>query len=357
MLWATRTLIKLIERGMVSDALIRRGIRSLLKQRLSTLPLNDARDYENYLSRFLDRMASAPVAPLPEKANEQHYELPSAFFAFVLGTRRKYSSCYWPDGVEDLDEAEFQALTETCSRAELSDGQTILELGCGWGSLSLWMAQHYPASRITAVSNSHSQKADILARAARAGFTNIDVITCDMNDFSPGERFDRIVSVEMFEHMRNWQELFGRVAGWLHPDGRFFLHIFCHRSLPYEFVVEDESDWMSRYFFSGGMMPSYDLPLHFEDRLRLIRRWGWNGKHYERTANAWVANMDRHKAQIWPILSQTYGAEWAPVWWMRWRIFFMACAELFGYHDGEEWLVGHYLFERQAEGPEHRSAL
>lgn len=328
------------------DSLIRLGIRQLLRERLSSLPLSNPEVASDYVARFLNEMATAPVAVMPEKANEQHYEVPPAFFDMALGARRKYSSCYWPYGVETLDEAEVESLRITCERAALADGQEILELGCGWGSLSLWMAEHYPTSRIKAVSNSHSQRVYIMGKAAEKGLGNLDVITSDMNDFGTDIRFDRIVSVEMFEHMRNWQTLFGRVAEWLNPGGLFFIHIFCHRSLPYEFTVQDESDWMSRYFFSGGIMPSYYLPLYFQEKLRLTRQWGWNGQHYERTSNAWLTNMDSRKEQIWPIFVETYGIGQAPIWWVRWRVFFMACAELFGYDQGTEWFVGHYRFER-----------
>jgi len=346
---AAKALIRLIERGQIPDPLIRLGIRKLLKQRLSSLPLENPETSADYLTRFIHAMANGPIAPVPEKANEQHYELPEAFFGLALGARRKYSACHWPSGIDTLDAAEIEGLRLTCERAGLADGQTVLELGCGWGSLSLWMAEHYPASRITAVSNSHSQRAYISQKASALGLNNLEIITCDMNDFDIDSRFDRVVSVEMFEHMRNWEKLFANVAGWLKPGGAFFMHIFCHRSLPYAFIAEDESDWMSRYFFSGGIMPSYDLPLHFQDRLKLTQRWCWNGQHYERTANAWLANMDQHKDQIWPILAETYGADDVLLWWVRWRIFFMACAELWGYHGGKEWLVGHYRFERPAE--------
>jgi cyclopropane-fatty-acyl-phospholipid synthase len=341
-----RFLIECIEHGLMTDCLIRLGIRKLLRERLSSLPLSNPEVASDYVARFLNEMATAPVAVMPEKANEQHYEVPAAFFGLVLGERRKYSSCYWPDGVETLDEAETESLRMTCERAALADGQEILELGCGWGSLSLWMAEHYPTSRIMAVSNSNSQRVYIMGKAAEKGLGNLDVVTSDMNDFGADIRFDRIVSVEMFEHMRNWQTLFGRVAEWLKPSGLFFIHVFCHRSLPYEFSVQDESDWMSRYFFSGGIMPSYCLPLYFQETLRLTRQWCWNGRHYERTANAWLANMDSRKEHIWPILVETYGSENALTWWVRWRVFFMACAELFGYDQGREWLVGHYRFER-----------
>jgi cyclopropane-fatty-acyl-phospholipid synthase len=347
MQWAIQRLIGLIEQGGMPDALIRVGIRKLLKQRLDPLPLNNPEAASGYLADFLKDMAAAPVALLPEKANEQHYEVPSAFFGLALGARRKYSSCAWPDGVASLDAAEAESLRVTCERAGLEDGQAVLELGCGWGSLSLWIAEHYPTSRITSVSNSHSQREYISGRAEELGLANLQVITCDMNTFDTDVRFDRVVSVEMFEHMRNWQTLLDRVAGWLKPGGAFFMHIFCHHALPYAFTVEDESDWMSRYFFSGGMMPSYDLPLYFQDRLKLTGQWAWNGRHYEATSNAWLANMDKQKAQIWPLLVDTYGEAQALTWWVRWRVFFMACAELFGYDQGREWFVGHYRFERR----------
>lgn len=343
---ATQLLISLTERGMMPDRLIRLGIRQLLRQRLATLPSGDARKAADYLQRFLAELAAAPIAPVPEKANEQHYEVPAEFFAKVLGQRRKYSSCLWPAGTTSLDEAEVCALEETCRHAGLVDGQDILELGCGWGSLTLWVAEHYPNSRITGVSNSRSQRESILARASAAGLGNVEIVTCDMNDFNASRQFDRIVSVEMFEHMRNWPELFGRVAGWLKPDGRFFMHVFCHKSLPYFFDVQDDSDWMSRYFFSGGMMPSFDLPTLIDGPLSLVERWQWSGDHYARTANAWLANMDAHRESLWPILAATYGADQVRTWWIRWRIFFMACAELFGYQQGTEWPVGHYLFRR-----------
>lgn len=343
---ATKSLIALTERGLLPDWAIRLGIRKLSRERLDSLPLEDPAAANSYVLQFLRDMAAAPIALVPEKANEQHYEVPAAFFAKVLGHRRKYSSCLWPDGVETLDEAEDAALAETCAHAELADGQTVLELGCGWGSLSLWMAEKYPNSRIVGVSNSRSQRDSILERAAAKGLGNLDIITCDMNAFNTDRRFDRIVSVEMFEHMRNWSELFTRVAGWLQPDGRFFMHVFCHKSLPYTFEVQDESDWMSRFFFSGGMMPSYDLATLIDSPLHLQKRWQWSGRHYEKTANAWLANMDRHKTELWPILEETYGQDQAQTWWVRWRIFFMACAELFGYRNGSEWPVGHYLFRR-----------
>jgi cyclopropane-fatty-acyl-phospholipid synthase len=223
----------------------------------------------------------------------------------------------------------------------------VLDLGCGWGSLSLWIAEHYRDCRITAVSNSAPQRRHIETTAAARGLRNLRVLTRDMNEFDAERRYDRIVSVEMFEHMRNYRELFRRIGGWLQPDGRFFLHIFCHRSCAYAFLDEGPSDWMGRHFFTGGIMPSDDLPLRFQEHLRLLRRDRWNGRHYERTANAWLANLDAGREGILPILAQTYGAGRAEQWFQRWRIFFMACAELFGLNNGNEWYVGHYLFARR----------
>jgi cyclopropane-fatty-acyl-phospholipid synthase len=289
---------------------------------------------------------------LPEKANEQHYEVPEAFYGIALGKHRKYSSCFWndanavPNG-KGLDDAEAVALATTCHRAQLANGQAILELGCGWGSLTLWMARHYPGAKITAVSNSASQRDYILAAAARRNLTNVTVITRDMNNFDTEARFDRVVSVEMFEHMRNWRELFNRVAGWLNPGGKFFMHVFVHRSVPYAFEARDDSDWMSRHFFSGGMMPSDDLAARFQEHLRLAERWRWNGQHYAKTAEAWLANVDAQREAALAVLGAVHGNDQAAQWLQRWRIFFMACAELFAFNQGQEWWVSHYLFERR----------
>jgi cyclopropane-fatty-acyl-phospholipid synthase len=335
------------EQGLVPDSVIRHGIRRMLKARLQALP-GDVEGQARARADFIADMHQQAIAPVPDKANEQHYELPAAFFEAVLGHQRKYSCCYWPEGVTDLDSAEQAALQMSCERAGLSDGMDILELGCGWGSLTLWMAGHYPASRIVAVSNSRPQRHYIEAQAHRLGLHNIEVITRDMNDFSTPAQFDRVVSVEMFEHMRNYRALFGRVADWLKPGGRFFLHIFCHRAVPYAFLDQGPGDWMSRHFFTGGMMPSDDLPLYFQERMQLQQHWRWDGRHYRDTANAWLANMDRRREQVWPLLESVYGKRQTQQWWMRWRMFFMACAELFGYDDGQQWWVSHYLFEKPA---------
>ncbi len=328
------------------DPVIRLGIRRLLQQRLDEIEASNPEAASRRLSAFIEMLHHAPVAAVPEKANEQHYEIPAAFYTKVLGAHLKYSSCHWSETTSTLDEAEAEALTISCQRARLEDGQRVLELGCGWGSLSLWMAEHYPESRITSVSNSASQKEFILDRAKERGLTNLQVVTKDMNEFHPEGRFDRIVSIEMFEHMRNWPTLFSRVADWLQDDGLFFMHVFCHRSTPYLFEDRGPSDWMSRHFFSGGIMPSRDLPLRFPHSLRVEDQWCWSGRHYEKTARAWLDRMDASRKELFPVLQSVYGEAEAPRWWMRWRLFFMACEELFGYRQGCEWMVAHTLLGR-----------
>lgn len=338
-----------VEQGLVPDRVVRLGIRRLLRQRLDELHSGNATAVARLTQEFARSLHEAPLALHTDQANEQHYELPAAFFERVLGPNLKYSCCLWPeDGKGSLADAEAAALAATCERAELADGQDVLELGCGWGSLSLWMGRHYPASRITAVSNSASQRAFIEARAQALGLGNLSVITGDFNDFeAPARQFDRVVSVEMFEHLRNWPRAFAKVATWLRPGGRFFMHVFAHREAPYTFEVRDASDWMSQHFFTGGMMPSDDLPLHFQDELRLLERWRWDGRHYARTARAWLDNMDAQRDALLPVVQAGHGGA-GELWWMRWRLFFMAVEELFAWQEGQQWWVGHYLFESRA---------
>jgi cyclopropane-fatty-acyl-phospholipid synthase len=334
------------ETGLVPDSVIRTGIRRLLESKRREIRAGDVEYAADELNRFVAMLNDSPIALVPDLANEQHYEVPAEFFTQVMGEHLKYSCGYWPAGVATLTESEAAALRLTVQRADIQDGQNILDLGCGWGSLSLWMAERFPASTVTAVSNSSSQRDFIVARAAQRKLDNIRVLVRDMNEFTADERFDRIVSVEMFEHMRNYRELFARINNWLAPGGRFFMHIFCHYSTPYEYIDKGPGDWMSRYFFSGGIMPSAELPLRFAEHLSIEKRWQWNGRHYAKTCDAWLARMDSNKQQIMPVLASCYGAEDAALWWQRWRIFFMACSELFNYRRGEEWYVSHYLFQK-----------
>ncbi len=344
--------LRLLERDLLPDAVIRFGIRRLLAGRLRDERKGDAEAQQAHLMHLVEQLRGSPVAIATRAANEQHYEVPTAFFEQVLGRHLKYSSCYYGAGVTSLDEAEAAMLGLTCERARLGDGEDILELGCGWGSLTLWMAAHFPHSRITAVSNSRTQKAFIDARAAERGLRNVEVITCDVNvlAFPVERRFDRVVSVEMFEHVRNYEALLHSVAGWMRPAATLFVHIFTHKEFAYPFEVtgagDEPGDWMSRYFFTGGIMPSDDLLLYFQSDLQLREHWHVPGVHYQKTAEAWLANMDRARASILPLFESTYGEADAGKWWVYWRVFFMSCAELWGYRGGE-WLVSHYLFQRR----------
>ncbi|MFN3514944.1 MAG: SAM-dependent methyltransferase [Phenylobacterium sp.] len=291
--------------------------------------------------RFADEMSRYPVATHTDAANTQHYELPPAFFEQVLGARLKYSCCLYGPGVTDLDGAEEAALAATAAHAEIADGQMILELGCGWGSLGLWLAEQFPSSRVVSVSNSRTQKQFIEARAAARGLRNIAVLTADMNDFDIEVRFDRIVSVEMFEHMANWAELLRRARGWLKDDGRMFVHVFSHLVTPYRFDADDPADWIGRHFFSGGIMPSHGLMRRFSDDFAVEADWRWSGEHYARTARAWLSRFDANAAAIRPILEDVYGPN-AELWRRRWRLFFLATEGLFGHAGGQEWGVSHY---------------
>lgn len=332
---------ELAESGWIPDALIRIGIRRMLAERLELLHEDDfARELSNK-SRFVQEMLRSPIAMSTSEANEQHYELPPRFFELALGRHLKYSSAFFANGVEDLATAEAHMLALTCERARIEDGMTILDLGCGWGSLTHWIASHYPNTSVVAVSNSKSQREHLLARLARDGLANVEVLTRDMNAFDPGRRFDRVVSVEMFEHMRNWPLLLGRVASWLEPQGRAFLHVFCHRDHVYPYETKGAGDWMGRYFFTGGMMPSEDLILHCQQDLLVEQRWRVPGDHYHKTCEAWLRNVDVRRDSVLAVMAETYGEEQAALWLQRWRMFFLACSELFGYRQGREWFVSH----------------
>jgi cyclopropane-fatty-acyl-phospholipid synthase len=290
---------------------------------------------------FVQDMAAYPIAIHVGEANAQHYEIPAEFFALVLGPRRKYSCCLYDGGIETLAAAEERALQVSAEHAGLADGQRILELGCGWGSLSLWMAEHYPTARITSVSNSTSQRAYITGQAQMRGLPNLEVVTADMNDFRPAGRFDRVVSIEMFEHMANWRPLLRRMRNCLEADGRMFMHVFSNRHAPYRFSSDDKDDWIAQYYFTGGIMPSRGLIRQFADCFAVEAEWRWNGRHYARTAQDWLKNFDRDAGAIFDILKRVYGAD-ARLWQRRWRLFFLATSGLFGHRAGEEWDVSHY---------------
>ncbi len=328
----------LLEKNLLPDFAIRTGIRRLLGQRI--------RDEAGYdVSAYVADLKNRGIAEQTDAANEQHYEVPTSFYQYCLGPRLKYSGCYYETGKETLGEAETAMLDLYAERGEFVDGQDILELGCGWGSITLYLADRFPQSRITAVSNSRTQKEYIDAEATRRGLRNVHIITADMNDFDiQAESFDRVISIEMFEHMKNYQQLLAKVARWLKPGGKLFVHIFTHHQYSYHFVPQDDSDWMARYFFTGGQMPAHNLLAEFQDDLRLEADWKVNGRHYQQTAEHWLENMDQHRSEIEPLFAATYGEDQVRKWWVYWRVFYMSCAELWGYRNGEEWLVSHYRF-------------
>jgi cyclopropane-fatty-acyl-phospholipid synthase len=337
---------KLIEQNKVPDVLLRQGIRKLLKQRLADEHKGDVEDQQAHLMTLIAKLKASPIAVNTADANTQHYEVPTEFYQYCLGKNLKYSSGYWKPGVADIDTSETDMLELSCQRAELENGQNVLELGCGWGSLSLYMSAKYRGSRFTVVSNSRTQKMYIDEQAKQRGITNLMVITADINVFTIDQKFDRVVSVEMFEHMRNYQLLMAKVASFLKPEGKLWIHIFTHKEYAYLFEVIDETDWMSKYFFTGGIMPSDDLMSYFNDDMAVEKHWHVNGSHYSKTAEAWLANMDAHKKQIMPLFEQTYGKNQAIKWWVYWRLFYMACAELWNFNHGNEWIVSHYLFHK-----------
>ena len=341
-----KVLINFAEKGFLPDLLIRLGIKRLCGQRLSEASTLGLEALENSHQEWIDLITKSPVAIVPEKANEQHYEVPPKFFELVLGANLKYSSGYWSKEVFSLDESELEMLKITCERAGLVDGQDILELGCGWGSLTCFMAQKFPNSKITAVSNSKDQRNFIQQKNDKLNLQNIKVFTADMNDFSTDEKFDRVISIEMFEHMRNYDELLKRIDGWLKQNGKLFVHIFSHKEVAYPFEDKGDGDWMAREFFSGGQMPSHRLLMSFPDRMKIEKDWRVSGTHYEKTSLAWLRKMDTNKIEVLELFKTTYGEKDASEWFQRWRIFFMSCEVLFGFNEGSEWGVSHYLFEK-----------
>jgi cyclopropane-fatty-acyl-phospholipid synthase len=337
----------LIEKNKIPDALIRIGIRKLLKQRSLDEKRSSTELQQLHLMQLIEELKNSPIAVNTLDANQQHYEVSTEFYQYCLGKHLKYSSGYWKDGVKDIDTSEKDMLQLTCERAELKNGQDVLELGCGWGSLSLFMAAQFPQSNFTVVSNSRTQKIYIDEQATQRNIINLTVVTADMNTFSIDKKFDRVVSVEMFEHMRNYEKLMKKISSLLKENGKLFVHIFTHKEYTYKFEVKDETDWMSKYFFTGGIMPGDNLLFYFDDEIPVEKHWHVSGLHYSKTSEAWLKNMDAHKKEIMPLFAKTYGEKNALKWWVYWRIFFMACAELWKYNNGDEWMVSHYLFTKK----------
>lgn len=338
---------QLLSRGLLPDAVVRYGIRRLLRRRLRALHDGDPVRQGQLLTEWIASLDQAPVAIEQDAANAQHYEVPPAFYGLVLGRHRKYSCGYWPQADMDLDAAEAAMLELTCERAGLEDGMRVLDLGCGWGALSLWIAARYPRCQVLAASNSANQRAFIESQRDQRGLRNLECLRADMSQAEPPGRFDRVLSVEMFEHLRNWRRMFARVARWLDPDGRFFLHVFTHRSTGYAFADRGAGDWMARRFFTGGQMPADAQPLHLQDDLAVERHWRVPGTHYQRTAEAWLQNLDRNRDAVARVLGEAAGNDGRRAA-NEWRVFFMACAELWGFRQGSEWLVSHYLLRPRA---------
>ena len=344
--------IDLAERRWLPDSLVRRGMRRLVGKRLKSETAGDAEERAARLRQFVRELDESPIAIETQAANRQHYEVPAPFFRLHLGPRMKYSCCLFATGRESLSGAEEAMLACYADRAALADGQRILDLGCGWGSFALWAAARFPRSTVVGLCNSVGQRQYIEAAAVQRGLTNLIVRTGDMVDFEfdaddLGGGFDRIVSIEMFEHMKNYRRLFAKVAGWLAHDGRLFVHVFANREVAYHFEDRGRDDWMSRHFFTGGTMPSFDLFTHFDDDLQVEKRWWISGRHYQRTANDWLRHMDAAEDAIMKIFRATYGEADARIWFSRWRMFYMAVAELFGFDDGRQWGVAHYRFARR----------
>ena len=338
----------ILEKNLVPDPLLRFGMRRMLGEKLRKESAGGIELQQARLSQLIQGLKNSPIAINTADANTQHYEVPAEFFELVLGKYLKYSGCYWTEGIQGLDEAEKAMLDLYCERAKIVDGQDILELGCGWGSLSLYLAERFPACRILGVSNSSVQRQFIQKRMEARKIKNLEILTADMNVFETPRRFDRVVSIEMFEHMRNYEKLFEKVSGWMKPEAFLFIHVFSHGRFAYPYETKDKGNWMARYFFTGGMMPSDELFLFFQKDLKIRDRWRVDGTHYQKTSEAWLSKMDANREKIMAIFKQTYGEKEALKWWVYWRVFFMACAECFGFSGGQEWLVSHYLFEKKA---------
>jgi cyclopropane-fatty-acyl-phospholipid synthase len=342
------SLIDLAERAVLPDGLIRVGIRRLLAKRVRQIAREDVATQQDAHRDFVDHLRESPIAIETDAANLQHYEVPTPFFEQVLGPRLKYSCCLYATPDKDLAEAEEEMLALFCRRAGIENGMRVLELGCGWGSLCTWIAENYPECRVRAVSNSRTQREFIVSRCAQQGLANVDVVTANVADFDTDQRFDRVVSVEMFEHARNYERLMARIADWLDEGGKLAVHIFCHKTVAYPFETEGKDNWMGRHFFTGGIMPSFDLLLHFQRDLVLEDRWAVSGTHYARTLEDWLVTCDERRGELLPLFQSDLGSIDGKLQFQRWRMFFMACAELFAYRGGNEWFVAHYLFRKRS---------
>jgi cyclopropane-fatty-acyl-phospholipid synthase len=343
-----RALDVALSRDAISDSVLRIGSRWGARARERRELRGGVSAQDQRLTELLARMRTGPIAEVPEKANEQHYELPPEFFERILGPRRKYSGCLWEPGVTTLAEAEERMLALSCERAGVIDGMRILDLGCGWGSLSLWLAEHYPHAEITGVSNSNPQREFIERRAAELGLDNLHIITADVNGFDPPSApFDRVMSIEMFEHMRNWRELLARVGGWLTPDGALFVHVFSHRVVPYLF----KGTWAAERFFTAGLMPSHELMHHFQDDLLVQQRWSTDGTHYAKTLQAWLARLDEHRDELLAILERAGNSpRRARALLGGWRLFLISTDEIWASDHGNRWMVSHYLLRPRPRG-------
>jgi cyclopropane-fatty-acyl-phospholipid synthase len=339
--------MKLLYTNLIPDFLLRPVLRQLIHRNITRLEALEFPTLERLRRRLLRKLERSPIAIQTDLPNVQHYEVPPGFFELVLGRRMKYSCCYWARGITTLDEAEERMLELTCQRAGLEDGMRVLDLGCGWGSLTLWIAEHYPNCLVRAVSKSQDQVDIITSRARDQGLQNLNAHVVDANELDLEGGFDRVFSIEMFEHMKNYRRLMTTISRMLEPRGRLFVHIFSHRQFAYEFQAEDESNWMAQTFFTGGTMPSDDLLLHYQDDLRLIDHWRISGQHYAQTLRAWLENMDRQKSGVQAVLADAYGPNQVKRWWVNWHLFFLACEATWGYRRGREYIVSHYLFEKR----------